>query len=71
MTFEEILKEEVGEDITLDDVIDDVAIDSLDYLSFIKRLEEEFRTRIPDQELGNFETFRQMEEFVEERVGHA
>ena len=71
MNFEEILKEELGEDIVLDDSIDDAAVDSLEYICFLKRLEDKFNVLIPDEQLGNFDTFRQLEEYVEELAAHA
>lgn len=60
MTFEEIMAAELGEEIQLDEVIEDAKIDSLDYLQFIHELERAFHTTIPDEMLMKVKTFRDL-----------
>ena len=69
MTFEQVLQEELGL-VELDARIDEAPVDSLDYLCFLKRIEEEFKLHLPD-DLSGLETFRALEEFVEEHGAHA
>lgn len=65
MTFEAILADEFEGKIRLDDMIDDAAIDSLDYIVFIKRLEDEFHVLLTDAELAKAATFRHLSVIVD------
>ncbi len=60
MIFEAVLADEFQGRIRMDDVIDDAAIDSLEYLEFIKRLEDEFKVLLPWAEVGKLKTFRDL-----------
>jgi acyl carrier protein len=71
MTFAEILHDEFDGKVGLEDEIDDAPIDSLEYLSFIKRLEAELRIEISDEKLSGLETFEDIEALTEVLAGHA
>jgi acyl carrier protein len=70
MIFAVILADEFGGRVSLDDMIDDAQIDSLEYLEFIKRLEDEFQIRLPDEEVAKAGTFKQLSVIVD-RLRHA
>jgi acyl carrier protein len=71
MNFTAVLLDEFDGKVRMDDAIDDAAIDSLEYLGFIKRLEDEFRIVIAEETLGEVETFRDLEHIVEGIRAHA
>ncbi len=60
MTFESLLADEFGGDMGIDDVIDDAAIDSLEYFAFLKRLEDEFSLTLPSADVAEAKTFRDL-----------
>lgn len=68
MTFSEILADEFEGKISLQDVIDDVAMDSMDsleYLQFTQRLEKEFGVTLKDEDVQKAVTFRDLQALVE------
>jgi acyl carrier protein len=68
MTFSEILADEFEGKISLQDVIEDVAMDSMDsleYLQFTQRLEKEFGVTLKDEDVQKAVTFRDLQELVE------
>jgi acyl carrier protein len=66
MTFEEIMADELGSAVQLDEVIDDTACGSLEYLQFVQELERHFHITIPDASIAKAETFRQLKAVVDE-----
>lgn len=60
VTFESLLADEFGGDMGIDDVIDDAAIDSLEYFAFLKRLEDEFSLTLPSADVAEAKTFRDL-----------
>lgn len=58
--FEEIMHDELGDGISLWDVIDDAEVESLDYLVFIQRLEKEFSVTLKDAELADTKHFYEL-----------
>lgn len=68
MTFSEILADEFEGKISLQDVIEDVAMDSMDsleYLQFTQRLEKEFNVILKDEDVQKAVTFRDLQALVE------
>lgn len=65
MTFSEILADEFEGKISLQDVIEDVAMDSLEYLQFTQRLEKEFGVTLKDEDVQKAVTFRDLQALVE------
>lgn len=68
MTFSEILADEFEGKISLQDVIEDVAMDSMDsleYLQFTQRLEKEFGVTLKDEDAQKAVTFRDLQALVE------
>lgn len=68
MTFSEILADEFEGKISLQDVIEDVAMDSMDsleYLQFTQRLEKEFGVTLKDEDVQKAVTFRDLQALVE------
>lgn len=61
MTFTELLDDQLGAHVDLDAEIDDTAIDSLEYLELVKRIEEEFHVFLPDEALSQVKTFRDLQ----------
>jgi acyl carrier protein len=59
--FAAILKDELGDQVNMWDVIDEAEVDSLEYINFIKRLETEFSVRLEDEALANAKTFFDLE----------
>ena len=50
------------------DVIDDLGPDSLDSVTLVMTLEEEFDTEIPDEDIENLKTVGDIVKYIEERV---
>lgn len=44
---------------------DDLIMDSLDFVEFIMAIEREFGISIPDEEAANFETVKDVREYLE------
>lgn len=65
MTFPEILADEFEGKISLQDVIEDAAMDSLEYLQFTQRLEKEFGVTLKDEDVQKAVTFRDLQALVE------
>lgn len=65
MTFSEILADEFEGKISLQDVIEDAAMDSLEYLQFTQRLEKEFGVTLKDEDVQKAVTFRDLQALVE------
>jgi acyl carrier protein len=63
--FAAILADEFGNKVSLNDVVEDSEIDSLEYLEFIQRLEREFRITLPDVDVARAKTFRDLQALVE------
>lgn len=61
MTFTELIDDQIGAHVELDDDIDATAIDSLEYLELVKRIEEEFHVFLPDEALAKVKTFRDLQ----------
>jgi acyl carrier protein len=61
MTFQEIMAEELGSAIELHEVIDDSAIDSLEYLQFILSLEKEFGVKFSEEQLSKARTYADLQ----------
>jgi hypothetical protein len=61
MTFKELLADEFDGKIALSDVIEDSAIDSLEYLQFIQRCEKEFNVALTDAIISKAITFHDLE----------
>ena len=66
MTFEEIMAEELGEAVQIEEAIDDTSVDSLTFLQFVQELEKRFKIAIPDERLAKAETFRQLKAIVDD-----
>ncbi len=72
MTFEEV-KEVIVDTISCDeslvtleaDLADDIGIDSLDAVELGMALEEKFGIKIPDEELANFKTVKDIVEYID------
>jgi acyl carrier protein len=64
MIFEEILKRELGDGISIESKIDDSAIESLEYLAFIKALEDEYRLTLDEVTIQRCETFRDLYDLI-------
>lgn len=57
-------EEQVTED---SEVIDDLGADSLDIVDLVMTLEEEFDTKIPDEDIENLRTVGDIVKYIEER----
>jgi acyl carrier protein len=72
MTFEKV-KEIIVDTISCDeslvtleaDLSDDIGIDSLDAVELGMALEESFGIKIPDEELANFKTVKDIVEYID------
>jgi len=64
MTFQEIMAEELGSAIELHELIDDAAIDSLEYLQFILSLEKQFGIKFSEEQLNKAQTFADLQKLV-------
>ena len=58
-------EEQVNED---SEVIDDLGADSLDIVDLVMTLEEEFDTKIPDEDIENLKTVGDIVKYIEDRV---
>jgi acyl carrier protein len=58
------------EQITLDTPLDDLALDSLDRVSLAFDLEEKYNIEIPESQLGQIKTVRDMVSGIEEALRH-
>jgi acyl carrier protein len=63
--FAAILADEFGNKVSLNDVIENAEIDSLEYLEFIQRLETEFKITLADEDVTRANTFRDLQALVE------
>ena len=61
MTFSAVLADEFGGKVRMYDNIEDAAIDSLEYIEFIQRLEREFRVTLKDEDVAKAKTFHDLE----------
>lgn len=55
--FEELMHEELGDAVKMRDVIDNGTFDSLEYVSFIQRLEKEFSVTLKDEDVATTKHF--------------
>lgn len=51
-----MIKEEISAPVNADMVLDDLAIDSLEYICMLRRLEEVFSIRIEEEDLKDVKT---------------
>ena len=56
MTPLEVIEEEISAPVNADMVLDDLAIDSLEYICMLRRLEEVFSIRIEEEDLKDVKT---------------
>ena len=68
----DILAEQLGVELTVltpeANLVDDLGADSLDVVELVMALEEEFGVEIPDEEVENIRTIRDVTEYIN---GHA
>jgi len=60
MTPLEIIGEEIAAPVNADMVLDELAIDSLEYIEMIQRLEQVFGVRIEEKDLENVSTLGEL-----------
>lgn len=68
-----VLDREMGldiEHISLDDTLEDLDLDSLDKVELCMEIEKEFNLSIPDEELENFYTVRNIVEYLDDAIKH-
>ena len=65
MTILEIISDELNATAEPDAVIDDLAIDSLEYIELLHRLEQVFSIQIEEEDLKNVVTFKDLCEVVD------
>ena len=56
MTPLEVIEEEISAPVNADMVLDDLAVDSLEYICMLRRLEEVFSTRIEEEDMKDVKT---------------
>lgn len=56
MTPLEVIEEEISAPVNADMVLDDLAVDSLEYICMLRRLEEVFSIRIEEEDLKDVKT---------------
>ena len=67
MTIIEVISDELNAPIAEHSVIDDLAIDSLEYIELLHRLEQVFSIRIDEPDLKNVVTFKDLCEVVDRK----
>ena len=65
MIFTAILADEFGGKVRLQDVIEDAEIESLDYVAFIQRLENEYKIVLEDKDVAMARTFADLQALVD------
>lgn len=60
MTPLSIIENELNAPVHLDMVLEDMAIDSLEYIELIRRLEQEFKIEISSKELESVDTIGEL-----------
>lgn len=60
MTPLEVIGEEISAPVNADMILDEFAIDSLEYIEMIRRLEQVFGVRIEEKELENVSTLGEL-----------
>ena len=67
MTILEVISDELAAPVNQNAVIDDLAIDSLEYIEMMHRLEEVFGIRIEEEDLKIVVTMRDLCELVDRK----
>lgn len=62
-----ILREHVGSEAGPDDVLEDLAMDSLEFMQFIQDVRAEVCPALADQDLFLFHTIRQLAKLIESK----
>jgi len=50
------------------DIVEDIGADSLDLVEILMAIEEEYDISVPDEEVVNFKTIRDLVEYVESNI---
>lgn len=66
LTILETISHEVGADVTKETVLEDLSLDSLDFMSLIQRLDVDFKVKIPNSLVAAFSTVGDIVQAVEE-----
>lgn len=64
MNILEVIKQETGKSVDIDDDIDSLGIDSLEFVALIQTIEKEYDCSIPDSEFARINTVRDIVERI-------